>query len=199
MINSIITLLPTVIGIIGLLFFIADGILMAGEYGIGVFHVAGVAISGILVLSGLWNQVPKIHRVKYYSALLSIYTAGILVMGFRPRTGHRNSAFLEITDFSPYDVIMNVLGFIPFAFLIVVLMYELRFASRIMRFIWAVSGCTAVSFIIELSQYLIAGRSSSLVDVATNFFGAVIGGGYGLLFGEVWSKKRQGSDHYIKF
>jgi VanZ family protein len=192
-INSIIRLLPTIIGIIGLIFFIASAILSANQSGIGLFHMAGVAISGILLLSGLRNLAPTIHRAKYYSALLCMYTAGILVMGLRPRSGRQNSAFLEIADFSLYDVTMNVLGFIPFAFLLVTVMYEQRFSSRIKRFIWAVAGCTTLSLVIELSQHLIAGRSSSLVDVAMNFIGAVIGSGYGILFGEVWRKKGRDS------
>ena len=78
-------------------------------------------------------------------------------------SGHLASAFsLDFTDIT--DIVENVIGFVPVGFVL----GRLGFAR-------AVGAATLLSTAAELSQIMMAHRSPSIVDVATNTLGAMLG------------------------
>ena len=78
-------------------------------------------------------------------------------------SSHLTSAFsLDLTDIT--DIVENVIGFVPVGFVL----------GRL-GFTRAVGAATLLSMAAELSQIMMAHRSPSIVDVATNAFGAMLG------------------------
>ena len=83
-------------------------------------------------------------------------------------------------------MIINVLGFVPLGFLAMGLLAAMRRTGFWQSLGSVVAFCLCVSLVIELVQYFLPGRSSSLVDVATNAGGALLGTAYALLFVRLW-------------
>lgn len=74
-----------------------------------------------------------------------------------------------------FDVVINVLGFIPFAFLLI---HNLNMAERIPPGNWAIAVILAgggMSLAIEISQAYLPIRHSSLLDLICNTCGAFLG------------------------
>ena len=74
-----------------------------------------------------------------------------------------------------FDVIINVLGFVPFAFLLI---HYLNIAGRIQPGFWAFAVVLAgavMSLVIEISQAYLPIRHSSLLDLICNTCGAYFG------------------------
>ena len=184
--------LPLVIGGAGLVFFGIHPFVNGYMWGERLTQIAGLVISILLVLAGLRAIVPESKRRLYYLLLSVVYLAGILAMGFRPKPGNymaegERSVFLGVSDLFAYDVVMNVIGFIPLGFLLIVAVLERHLPLKpTLVFPFCVLFCFCVSFIIESFQVYAVGRSSSLVDLATNTIGAVVGCGYGLLYKKMW-------------
>ena len=180
--------LSLIFGGIGLLFFGTFGLVFSGWERFSLTQITGLIISFILILSDLLAAASQKIREKWFPVLLLIYSAGILFMGLRPKPGNHNSRhivsiLLETGSFLWYDFIINVIGFIPLSYILTIVIGKFRRCPKpIFRFLLVISICVAVSLLIEISQYFIVGRSSALLDVAGNALGAVLGGGYGLLY-----------------
>lgn len=180
--------LPLIFGSIGLLFFGTYGLLFSSVLRFGFAQITGLIISIILILSDLLAVASKKTRDKWFPILFVIYFSGVLVMGLRPKPGRhvspqRASVLLETGGFLWYDFIINVIGFIPLSFILIIVIGKLRRCPKpIYRFLLIICICAFASLCIEVSQYFIVGRSSSLIDIAGNALGAVLGGGYGLVY-----------------
>ena len=73
-----------------------------------------------------------------------------------------------------HDVMINILGFIPFGFLITALIRR-RITSRSHSFIIVILLGSFLSLTIELIQVYLPNRYSQLMDVFTNTMGTVLG------------------------
>jgi VanZ family protein len=79
-------------------------------------------------------------------------------------------------DFFHQDTIINLLGFVPFGFMVCLRLLSMgKFSPRGCLFFAATLGF-AVSLAIELTQVWLPGRDSSLLDLTTNTMGSAIGG-----------------------
>lgn len=90
---------------------------------------------------------------------------------------------LSPLDFSRHndrDMIVNVLGFIPFGFLLVLWMRQRRPSRPYNAFVWAVLIGVLVSLTIELVQVYLPTRDSSQMDLLCNAVGTIVGGIMGL-------------------
>jgi VanZ family protein len=171
-------------GISGMLFFAsADFTRPNGTPQFGTNQLAGFVISTIIVLAGMHtSQSPRAKT--WFGALCLVYLAGILFMGLKP-SGHplHFPKQLLITSRPPvYDFIINILGFIPFAYLCMAYLFAGKRACRIaMTAAIALSAGMGTSLFMELVQYYIPGRTSSLMDLIANTAGTSIGIAYFLL------------------
>jgi VanZ family protein len=73
------------------------------------------------------------------------------------------------------DIITNILGFIPFGFLISGYLYSRGTTNKSCLFVMVVLLGGSLSLIIELIQVYLPMRNSQLVDVITNTFGTSLG------------------------
>jgi hypothetical protein len=150
---------------------------------IGTDQLAGLVISTIIVFTGMHpKRAPSAKSL--FGVLLIIYLAGILYMGLKP-SGHsfKHSKEFLITSSPPiFDFTINILGFIPFAHLSICYLSTAKRATHITisALIALVSGI-GISLFIELVQYHIPGRTSSMMDLIANTAGTSIGVAYSLL------------------
>jgi hypothetical protein len=79
-----------------------------------------------------------------------------------------NSSFTQ-------DVIINLIGFIPFGFFFAAFLLKLMEGRRLPAYLITVFLGIAVSLLIEISQAYLPTRDSSLVDVAMNSAGTILG------------------------
>lgn len=147
----------------------------------GILQQAGFVISAFVAVAGLrraaWSDSPL-----WDGLLLSGYLAGTFFMGLRAESGRRYQyhfhahGMLGDLHVIPGDVIINLIGFIPLGFLMMSFLrakFQAGTAGRLV--LLAVSLCALVSFAIEVAQYFLPGRTSSVVDLAVNAAGALIG------------------------
>lgn len=73
------------------------------------------------------------------------------------------------------DILVNVLGFMPFGFFLYALVSSGRFGSAWAPVLLTILGGVSVSLLIEVGQFWLPTRTSSLVDVLTNSIGAASG------------------------
>lgn len=187
--------LPLAFGALGLATFGTFALLNVGGGNIRLAFLVGLVVSSILALSNLWMSNSPRARVRYFAVLLAVYFLGIMVMGLRER-GHWLPAryttreLLSTDVASWYDLTVNIIGFIPLGFLATVVAEERSwFRTRVGRITWPALACALVSLGIELTQFFLRGRSSSLVDVVTNAGGALLGVVYGLVFVSLWRSR----------
>ena len=79
-------------------------------------------------------------------------------------------------DFFHQDTVVNLLGFVPFGFLVCLRLLAAGKSSPRGCLFLAVAAGLAVSLAIELTQAWLPGRDSSLLDLTTNTVGSAIGG-----------------------
>jgi hypothetical protein len=163
------------IGIIGLIFFACADLLQGHKLSFGLRQLAGLTVSAIIIVAGIANRLPWKKKV-VTGGLFLLYLGGILFMGLYPHaaSAHRSGILLG-WGYNRGDVIINVLGFVPLGFLAMGLLTEMRRTGFWQSLGWVVAFCLCVSLSIELVQYFLPGRSSSLVDVLTNTLGALVG------------------------
>ena len=163
------------IGVIGLIFFATADLLQGHKMSVGLRQLAGLTISAIIILAGISNHLPW-ERKTVTSVLFLLYLGGILFMGLYPQAAsvHRPGVLLG-WGYSYGDVIINVLGFVPLGFLAMGLLAEMRRTGFWQSLGSVVAFCLCVSLAIELVQYFLPGRSSSMVDLLTNTLGALVG------------------------
>ena len=78
--------------------------------------------------------------------------------------------------FRATDVTLNLLGFVPFGFMVCLRLLMRGKPSPRSCFFLAIAVGFAVSLAIELTQVWLPGRDSSLLDLTTNTMGSAIGG-----------------------
>lgn len=195
LLSTFLRYLPLTFGALGLATFGTFALLNVGGGNIRLAFLVGLVVSSILAMSNLWTSNSPRARVRYFAVLLAVYFLGIMVMGLR-EWGHWLPAryttreLLSTDVASWYDLTVNVIGFIPLGFRATVVAEEQSwFRSRAGRIVWPALACALVSLGIELAQFFVRGRSSSLVDVATNAGGALLGVVYGLVFVSLWRSR----------
>jgi VanZ family protein len=165
-------------GLSGIFFFAADDFMHHGiSPHIGTRQLAGLVVSAIIVLSGLRTTTSS-HAKSWFGSLLLIYLAGLLFMGLKPSGYilHYHRGLLAASGLSAIDCIVNILGFVPYAYLHMAYLFSRERIGRTAVALLIVLGSgTAISLFIELAQYYIPGRTSSLIDLATNAVGTLIG------------------------
>ena len=163
------------IGVIGLFFFATADLLQGHKFDFGLSQLAGLTVSAIIVVAGIAHRLPW-KKKTVTGVLFLLYLGGILFMGLYPHaaSAQRTSVLLG-WDYNGGDVIINVLGFVPLGFLAMGLLAEMRRTGFWQSLGWVVAFCLCVSLSIELVQYFLPGRSSSMVDVLTNTLGAFVG------------------------
>jgi VanZ family protein len=171
------------IGIAGIIVTVGSGWLRAGRPAFGMTQAAGLVISTFLALQSMQGiAFPKI-RVRA-GFLLLVYLSGVLFMGLRPLQ-HELSAtrhFLVFAFLPRRDFIINIVGFIPFGYL--VLLYFVSSTSKcglLGMTLLAVAAGTGTSLILESVQFYIPGRISSLFDLIANGMGTCLGVAYFLV------------------
>jgi VanZ family protein len=82
-------------------------------------------------------------------------------------------------DSSPAeDIAVNILGFVPFGFLLAFWREQAQQSRRWRACVFAVAVGATISLVIEVTQAFIPARDSSMVDVICNTGGAVLGAGF---------------------
>lgn len=197
LLRHLVRYLPLAIGSLGLVLFSAWGAATGRLWRLELVPITGIIISVILISSGILYAVPPAARRRLVVALLIAYAAGVLVMGLRAKGGDPDARpdhvhVLSTRAGSAYDLVMNVVGFVPLGFLFVLGLDETgRLRAGLGGFLAAGAACAAISLGIELGQAVIAGRDSSLVDVATNAAGGIVGAGYAVVYVRVWGGGRR--------
>jgi hypothetical protein len=79
-----------------------------------------------------------------------------------------------------YDILLNIAGFLPFGFLVTHVLKR-RTRSIVALLLLTAAAACAFSLFIELTQYYLPSRSSSMVDVASNSLGGLLGAWIALL------------------
>ncbi len=180
---SLISFFHLTIGISGIVFFVTIDFFKASIPNFGINQLAGFAISTIIALSGL-RKFGVLKERLWDSFLLMAYLAGILFMGLRFKYNvleTSNNMLLDLS-FSYLDVVINILGFFILGYLMIsyFLSSDRKLKKGTLPFLSIVI-CIGISFFIEVSQYYIPGRSSSLLDILYNGIGAFGGVIYFLL------------------
>jgi VanZ like family len=171
------------IGVAGIIITVTSVLLHAGRPVFGMSQAAGLVISTFLALQSMQGiAFPKIRvRVGF---LLLVYLMGVLLLGLRPLRHELavNRHFLVSAFLPRRDFIINIVGFIPFGYLI-----ERYFVSRLRKggllgqSLLAVVAGTGTSLLLEIAQYYIPGRTSSLFDLIANGIGTCLGVAYFLV------------------
>jgi VanZ family protein len=180
---SVFSLFLLFIGASGMILFVIFDFFKAGVTNFGINQLAGFAVSSIIALAGL-RKIELLRERIWDGFLLLVYLAGILFMGLRS-VNHglkRSSGMLQNLSFSFSDAAINILGFIPLGYLMMAyLLSSDRMKKEIPVSCLAIAICICISLLIELSQYYIPGRISSLLDLLFNGLGALGGIIYYLL------------------
>lgn len=171
------------IGIIGIILAVTYDLFKASAPDFGIYQMAGFVVSTIIALAG-FRKIAFMRTRIWDGLLLLIYLAGILFMGLRFKSYglNRSGGILQDLSFSFSDVAINFLGFIPFGYLMMsYLILNNRIRKEITVFFLSIAACIGISLFIEVSQYYLPGRSSSLLDLLVNGLGAFCGIIYCLL------------------
>lgn len=170
-VNFLLALFGGVLILVGLL---AD-IFISSTSGIGLLQMAAFVIGGILLLFGLRCLVIP-EQPKWNWLFVAVYLSGMLFMGLRSNNeyGLHENIFLTMHSFNLQDLSINIIGFLPFGFL---LMAALSISWSIGQSIFiTVLTAFLVSLSIESMQFCcVPGRYSSGYDLLANTFAAVLG------------------------
>ena len=180
---SLFSLLLLFIGISGMIFAATIDFFKASGPNFGINQLAGFVISTIIALAGL-RKIAVLKARIWDGLLLLVYLVGILFMGLRSKHHGlaKPSGMLDDLSFSFYDAAINILGFIPLGYLMMsYLLSSDRKQKMVPVICLSIIACISISLIIELSQYYIPGRTSSLSDLLFNGLGAFGGIIYYLL------------------
>jgi hypothetical protein len=137
-----------------------------------------MVIGTMFILIGLrYRLLPRDSAVDIL--LLSLYLAGILVVGLKPHPvyGEFHTDFLGMNSLGGRDLMINVGGFVPLGFLMAAVMIPRLGDIKIPLLVFGIVGLgAAISLLIEFLQYqLVIGRHSSIVDLCTNILGSYLG------------------------
>ena len=167
-----------VLGLSTMLFGVAADSFHIGSPGFGLRQLSIVIVGGILTLSGL-RKLLLPTQTRLDGILLTVYFLGLLFMGIKPGSSEVSATkyFLSLRDVTlNKDLIINILGFSPFGYL---MMSYLLGGNRLKKKISAVAvtmlGGVTISVGLEIIQYFIPGRHSSLSDWIFNSVGTLLG------------------------
>lgn len=166
-----------VIGAFGVIATLGYDFFRPGEPDFGKKQFMGFVGSIMLLFTGL-NKSSRTKNDFWNFISLFIYLAGIfyLVLMPHPYKTHGNKELLGFAGFIISDFSLNVIGFIPLGYLSMSMMskraayYRQPLALLVILFFGV-----SLSFLIEIGQYYIPGRTSSLIDVAANGVGNCLG------------------------
>jgi hypothetical protein len=171
------------IGLAGIIFTVGSGWLRVGRPVFGMTQAAGLVISTFLALQSM--QGMGFAKIKVCIGLfLLVYLGGILFMGLRPMPPEfvTTKRFLVSNFLYRRDFIINIVGFIPFGYLLLMYLESGRGKGglAVMALLAAAAG-TGASLVLEIAQYYIPGRTSSLFDLIANGAGTCLGIAYFLV------------------
>jgi VanZ family protein len=170
-------------GISGMLFFTVIDVIRRGPPNFGSNQLAGFVVSTIIVLACL-RKTTSAHAKSWFGILLLFYIAGMLYMGLKPSSHyyHWTRQFLVLSRPPIGDFIVNILGFFPFAYIFMSYLLSGKRWIRTVMAAWLVlASGTGISLFIEIAQYYIPGRSSTIMDIVANTAGTMIGVAYFLI------------------
>ena len=173
--NSGVILLVTGLSI--MLLVIAADALHIGSPGIGLRQLSIVVVGGVVSLSGL-RKLLFPSQTKLDGVLLAAYFLGLLFMGIEPQSFEVSTRryFLILGAVSlNTDSIINVVGFLPFGYLLVSYLLDTKPLKKISAVAVTVLVGTSISLSLEMIQYFIPGRTSSLSDWILNSIGTFLG------------------------
>ena len=180
---SLFSLFLLFIGISGMVFAVTFDFFKASIPNFGINQLAGFVVSAIIASAGL-RKIELLRARIWDGLLLLFYLAGILFMGLKPENHglNRPSGMLHDLSFSFSDSAVNILGFIPLGYLVITYFLSSdRIQKKVPAICLTIAACIGISLLIELSQYYIPGRASSLLDLLFNGLGAFCGIIYYLL------------------
>ena len=149
-------------------------VLFLSTPGVGYLQLAGFTIGALITCFGLrrifFPLKPRWDWLLFVIYLIGVYFAG-LSSSNQPLT---DNAFLSYTKLGYQDLAINVLGFIPLAYILYGTL--LNFRTTTQAVILCISVCFFTSLSIEYFQYCcLTGRYSSIYDLLANSVGALIG------------------------
>lgn len=146
----------------------------------GKMQFMGFIISILLLMAGLRSAFHSRKR-QLDTLMLCIYLFGMLYLVLTPDSHFLDPdrRLLEVIAFFPvdFDFVVNILGFFPLGYLLLSLFHpdEGRCFSRCL--VVVLSG-VVLSLFIEVAQYYIPGRTSSMNDIVANGIGCAVGALY---------------------
>jgi glycopeptide antibiotics resistance protein len=168
------------LGVMGILISdFADSIGL-GRPGFGLNQMSGLVIGALIAMLGLVKVLFSDNRT-ILRALTWVYVCGILFVGLMPfpfnHTHH--GILLDLNIFSWRDFAVNIMGFVPLGYLLMMSFGNRLTEGRVDLFNRAIvvvgAGCL-ISLFLKVSQYyFIAGRHSSFMDVIANTLGTLVG------------------------
>ncbi len=143
---------------------------------------------------GALHPVARELHFRWALYALALFTTFLLYASLRPFRGWRvpsHSVFdflmrSEVVHLEHPDVVLNVLGYVPFGFLLMLGLVR-RWREPI-AIVLAVLIAVAVSVTVEVTQNFLPTRFPSRVDIVTNFMGASIGATLAIVLLPVLSK-----------
>ena len=159
------------------------------------FQQLSIFIAGLIVaLAGVRSLVYP-GRKTWDGVLLIVYFAGTLFVGLKP--SHLEGQATWITGvlgndvFSRLDFAINALGFIPLGYLLMsCLDIELDTKVRKRTVLFVLCFGLGLSLGLEIMQYSIPGRYSSLYDLLANASGTMAGIAF-YITGRLWDRLAQ--------
>lgn len=174
---SIIYYFLITIGVIGVIVSLGYDFFRPGEPDFGRKQFIGFIGSVLILFSGL-RRSPNTQNNFWDFVSLLIYIAGMfyLVLIARHNSHNSTTGMLESTGFYVVDFGLNVIGFMPLGYLLMSLFTKFTGKHRqTITFLVILFIGVLLSFLIEIGQYFVPGRTSSLVDVAANGLGNLFG------------------------
>lgn len=167
-------------GAFGVIFTTAYDLFKPGPAEFGRKQFMGFVVSILVLLAGLRNTFHSKKR-QLDATMLCIYLLGMLYLVLRSNSYFPDfhKGFLEITAFFPIDFGINVLGFFPLGYLSLPVLYPDRGKrcnrGMVVMVVMVVISSFILSLLIEVAQYHIQGRTSSVNDIAANGLGSIFG------------------------
>jgi glycopeptide antibiotics resistance protein len=168
--------------------------IFARNNGFGFQQLSLLIVGLIVALAGVRSLVYP-GRKTWDGVLLVVYLVGILFVGLKPSGLDGQviwiNSVLGIDVFSRSDFAINTLGFIPLGYLLMSCLEVESDAASWKRTLLFVLCCgLGVSLGLEILQYSIPGRYSSLYDLLANGLGTMIGIAF-YVTGRLWERSAQ--------
>jgi len=174
---SITRILLILVGTLGVVVTTTYDLFQPGPAKFGRMQFIGFVVSILLLMAGL-RSVFHSKRRQLGTIMLCIYLLGMFYLVLTPYSLFHfpdpDKRFLEITAFLPGDFSVNILGFFPLGYLLLSLFLP-DGGKCFSRCLVVVFSGLILSLFIEVAQYYIPGRTSSMNDLLANGIGCVVG------------------------